>query len=68
MSQTEEAGKLSRTEAGNLGDSGLEEHIAHWAEVLDHWVQSIDARLGRQDGGVPVTPLDEADGGAGAEQ
>jgi hypothetical protein len=52
---------LKETEGSSLGDSGLQEHIAHWAEVLDRWVQSIDMRLGRHDGGVPA-PLDEADG------
>jgi hypothetical protein len=56
------------TEGSNLGDGGLQEHIAHWAEVLDRWVQSIDARLGRGDGGGPAPPLDEADGGQEGEQ
>ena len=59
---------LREAEGNNLGDSALQEHVAHWADVLDRWVQSIDARLGRQDGGVPAPALDEADGGAGAEQ
>ena len=51
---------VRETEGANLGDGGLEEHIAHWAEVLDRWVQSIDARLGRSDGGDPAAPPDEA--------
>jgi len=59
---------LKETEGSNLGDGGLQEHIAHWADVLDHWVQSIDKRLGRFDGGVPAPPLDEADVGQDAEQ
>lgn len=37
----------------NIGDSGLQDHIAHWVDVLDRWVTGIDTRLGRQDGGVP---------------
>lgn len=52
---------LKKTDGSNLGDSGLQEHIAHWAEVLDRWVQSIDARLGRPDGGDPVAQPDEPD-------
>ncbi|HEY8816906.1 MAG TPA: hypothetical protein VIP57_17635 [Candidatus Dormibacteraeota bacterium] len=55
------------TERSNLEDSGLQEHIAHWAEVLDRWVQSIDTRLGRHEGGVPGASPDEADVGPGAE-
>jgi ribosomal protein S12 methylthiotransferase accessory factor YcaO len=51
----------------NLEDSGLEEHMAHWADVLDRWVRGIDTQLGRQEG-VPATPLEEAEGGAIAEQ
>lgn len=39
-----ETGEL---DGGNLGDTGLHEHIAHWAEVLDRWVQGVDTRLGR---------------------
>lgn len=59
---------LRETDGTNLGDSGLQEHIAHWAEVLDRWVHNIDTRLGRHDGGVPAPPLDEADFGPGSEQ
>jgi hypothetical protein len=59
---------LKEPEGSNLGDSGLQEHIAHWAAVLDHWVQSIDARLGRPDRGDPVAPPDEAEFGQPAEQ
>jgi hypothetical protein len=58
---------LKESEGSDLGDSGLQEHIAHWAEVLDRWVQSIDMRLGRHDGGDPTLPGD-ADVGQGAEQ
>jgi hypothetical protein len=59
---------VKESEGSNLGDSGLQEHIAHWAEVLDRWVQSIDSRLGRRDSGDPVAPPDEADVGPQAEQ
>ena len=59
---------LRETEGSNLGDSGLEEHIAHWAEVLDRWVQSIDTRLGRQDGGGQAPSVDGADVGPGVDQ
>ncbi|HEY2598288.1 MAG TPA: hypothetical protein VGJ79_07385 [Candidatus Dormibacteraeota bacterium] len=39
-----------KLEGNKLGDSGLHQHIAHWAEVLDRWVKGIDTRLGRTDG------------------
>jgi hypothetical protein len=58
---------LSEPKGNNLGDSGLQEHIAHWAEVLDRWVQSIDRRLGRRDGAEPEAPQDDADVGPQAE-
>jgi hypothetical protein len=58
---------LKEPEGTNIGDSGLQEHIAHWADVLDRWVQSIDARLGRRDGADPVAPPDQADVGSQAE-
>ena len=35
-------------EGSNLGDSGLQESIARWAEVLDRWVKGIDKGLGRE--------------------
>ena len=28
--------------------TALQEHIAHWVDVLDHWVTRIDSGLGRQ--------------------
>ena len=59
---------LREAEGNNLGDSALEEHVAHWADVLDRWVQSIDARLGRRDGRVAPPPLNEGDAGPSAEQ
>jgi hypothetical protein len=59
---------VNEPKGNNLGDSGLQEHIAHWGEVLDRWVQSIDMRLGRRDGGDPAAPQDEADVGTQAEQ
>ena len=34
----------------NLADGGLQDDIAHWAEVLDRWVSAIDKGLGRLDG------------------
>jgi hypothetical protein len=37
--------------ASNLADGVLQDHIAHWAEVLDRWVRGIDKGLGRQDDG-----------------
>ena len=52
---------LEKVEGNKLEDSGLEEHMAHWAEVLDRWVKGIDSRLGRQDGGSGGAPLDEAE-------
>lgn len=41
------ADKHAGESEGNLGDGGLQENVAHWAEVLDRWVRGIDARLGR---------------------
>ena len=37
-------------DGSNLADEGLQDHISHWAEVLDRWVRGIDRGLGRQDG------------------
>jgi len=31
-------------------EEGLQDHIAHWVDVLDRWVKRIDTGLGRQDG------------------
>ena len=59
---------LRETEGTDLVGSELGEHVSHWAKVLDRWVQKIDKRLGRQDGGFPAPPLDGADGGQEAEQ
>ncbi|MEA2655340.1 MAG: hypothetical protein QOI23_705 [Chloroflexota bacterium] len=60
-------GGASGMEGNNLGESGLEEHIAHWADVLDRWVKGIDMRLGRDEGqGEPG--LDEFDAAPGSEQ
>ncbi len=44
---------MPAVEGSNLADSGLQDHIAHMADVLDRWVKGIDTRLGRQDGGMP---------------
>ncbi len=49
-----------------LEESGLEEEMAHWADVLDRWVKGIDSGLRRQDGG-QVPPLNEAEVGPSAE-
>ena len=38
-------------DASNLEESGLEQDLAHWAEVLDRWVKGIDTRLGRNGSG-----------------
>jgi hypothetical protein len=35
---------------GSVPDAALQDHIAHWVEVLDRWVKRIDTGLGRQDG------------------
>ena len=45
----------------NPGDGGLQDHIAHWSEVLDRWVKGIDTGLGR-DGEV-----DDHDGESSAQ-
>ena len=52
-------------------EEGLQDHIAHWMEVLDSWVKRIDLGMGREgeaislDGfdAVGVPPVD----GAGAD-
>ena len=51
----------------NLEESGLEEQMAHWADVLDRWVKGVDSGLGRQDGG-EAPPLNGAEVGPSAEQ
>jgi hypothetical protein len=38
-------------DGSNLEESGLQQDVAHWAEVLDRWVRGIDTRLGRKGGG-----------------
>jgi len=42
-------------------DEVLQDHIAHWMEVLDRWVKRIDTGLGTQDGGASMP--EGADGG-----
>jgi hypothetical protein len=59
---------MRETEGTDLVGSELKEHVTHWAQVLDRWVQKIDKRLGRQDGGLPAPTPDEADMGPDAEQ
>jgi hypothetical protein len=39
-------------DGGNSGDGDLQDHIAHWVEVLDGWVKRIDLGMGRQEGDV----------------
>ncbi len=36
-------------DGNNLADGGLQDHLAHWMDVLDRWVRGIDKGLGRQD-------------------
>ena len=55
-------------EITNFGESSLQDDLAHWAEVLDRWVKSIDMGLGRSDAGPPEPGLDEADVGPGRER
>lgn len=56
-------------EGDNLGDSRLQDHIAHWAEVLDRWVMGIDTRLGRESGGgAPFESSPEVDADPAADQ
>ena len=45
-------------DASNLEESGLNQDLAHWAEVLDRWVKGIDTRLGRNGSGGEVPGLD----------
>lgn len=52
-------------EVTSLGESSLQDDLAHWADVLDHWVRSIDMGLGRAEPGLLVP--DEADAGPTAE-
>ena len=57
----------NKVEGNNSEDSGLEDQITHWADVLDRWVKGIDTGLGRQDG-VHAPPLNEAEAGPSTEQ
>jgi hypothetical protein len=46
---------MSEEDAGglvgsNLDNGGLQDHIAHWVEVLDRWVKGIDRGMGKPDG------------------
>lgn len=57
---------MADEESEEFGGSGsadevLQDHIAHWMEVLDRWVKRIDSGLGTQDGGVS-TPEGPDDG------
>jgi hypothetical protein len=56
-----------KVEGNNSEDSGLEDLMAHWADVLDRWVNGIDTVLGRQDG-VQAPPLNEGEVGPSTEQ
>ena len=40
-------------DGANLEGEGLQDHIAHWIEVLDRWVQGIDRGMGKLDGEMP---------------
>jgi hypothetical protein len=54
-------------DGNNLVDGGLQDHLAHWMDVLDRWVRRIDKGLGRQDGVAgPIAGVDQAPP-AGAE-
>ena len=53
--------ETEEVDQNNLVDGGLQDHIAHWMEVLDRWVKGIDKGLGRHDGVAgPITGDDEA--------
>lgn len=72
---------MADEESEEFGGSGsadevLQDHIAHWMEVLDRWVKRIDSGLGTQDGGASTPEgagggenvLPQADGGVDFEK
>lgn len=44
----EEAGELA---GGSSEDGSLQDHMAHWAEVLDRWVRRVDLGMGARAAG-----------------
>ena len=46
MARDEE--EAERSLDGGSEDGGLQEHIAHWVEVLDTWVKRVDLAMGRK--------------------
>jgi len=52
-------------EGTSVGDDGLQDHIAHWIEVLDRWVKGVDLGMGRRDGDPESPDGDAGDGGGG---
>lgn len=72
---------MAGEESEGFGGSGsadevLQDHIAHWMEVLDRWVKRIDSGFGTQDGGASAPEgadggenvLPQADGGVDLEK
>jgi hypothetical protein len=37
----------TRIESEDLEAEGLQDHIGHWLEVLDRWVNDLDRGMGR---------------------
>jgi hypothetical protein len=57
------------SDGGSLEEGALEDHIAHWIEVLDRWVKRVDVGLGRQDRGAAAgEPAGEGDVGEGGPE
>ncbi|MDQ6879689.1 MAG: hypothetical protein M3082_18710 [Candidatus Dormibacteraeota bacterium] len=50
MAEKESGGSGDAEGRDILEDGTLQEHLAHWAEVLDRWVKGVDMGMGRQDG------------------
>lgn len=46
---------------GSSEDGSLQDHMAHWVEVLDRWIRRVDLGMGRQEDGAEE-PDAEGDG------
>jgi hypothetical protein len=58
MAMDEEEAKGSPD--GGSEDGALQDHIAHWVEVLDAWVRRVDLGMGRRVGAARVGDRDGA--------
>jgi hypothetical protein len=71
---------MNEEDVGGLAEESVEggslqDHMAHWAEVLDRWVRRVDRGMGSrvagtkgQDGADVDDPLSSLDGGSDVSQ